>query len=195
MKAAMKALPLLALLALAACQTATEVRQGQSISMGGLSVTPRSGWTQFTNTAYRAPVWTADGLDLNLIQFRTGINKGEAVYWLARRSETKFATWDPEMTDFDLADAVAEGYAGIGAVGFESSGLDPTEIDGREALKFSFTYTDPNDLIYDGLAFAIRDRGRLHLILFQAPREHYFAASEAAVRAIFDSVRLTGASS
>ncbi|MFW6299572.1 MAG: hypothetical protein ACOC20_01455, partial [Oceanicaulis sp.] len=70
----------------------------------------------------------------------------------------------------------------------ETTARSPHPFAGREGVLYTLTLERPGGMKIDALALASAKKEVLDLIIFLAPREHYFPAREAEVRRLFASV-------
>lgn len=89
-----------------------------------------------------------------------------------------------DALDAFLADSLAIlGYAAVETVGKQSH-----PFAGAPGVLYTLALTDPGGLEYRGLALASVRNGGLDLIVFLAPREHYFESRRPATQRMFDSL-------
>lgn len=141
--------------------------------------------------APRQEQWTIDGAPLNQLTILSRIKPREHVFLRAKeRSWRPDGPWFREgMRPDEVRDIVQDGLRGAGWANVESSQLRPVSWGSAPGLRFDLTLDNPNGLAYRGLVTAAEREGRLTLLVWIAPAEHYYGRDADAVGRMFDSLR------
>lgn len=141
----------------------------------------------------RIEQWTIDGAPLNQLSIISRIKPREHVFLSARER-----SWRPDgpwfragMRPDEVRDIVLDGLRGAGWANVEASNLRPVSWGGVPGLRFEIDLDNPNGLVYRGMATAAERDGRLTVLLWVAPAEHYYGRDAEAVGRMFDSLRFT----
>ena len=141
----------------------------------------------------RIEQWTIDGAPLNQLSIISRIKPREHVFLSARER-----SWRPDgpwfragMRPDEVRDIVLDGLRGAGWANVEASNLRPASWGGVPGLRFEIDLDNPNGLVYRGMATAAERDGRLTVLLWVAPAEHYYGRDAEAVGRMFDSLRFT----
>jgi hypothetical protein len=141
--------------------------------------------------APRQEQWTIDGAPLNQLMIISKVKPGEHVFLGARerRSRPDGPWFRPGMRPDEVRDIVLDGLRGGGWANVRGSDLRPARWGDASALRFDLALDNPGGLMYRGLATAAEREGRLTLLVWIAPAEHYYDRDAEAVSRLFDSLR------
>ena len=141
--------------------------------------------------APRQEQWTIDGAPLNQLMIISGIRPGEHVFLgaKARRSRPDGPWFRTGMRPDEVRDVVLDGLRGGGWANVRGSALRPANWGPSPGLRFDLALDNPGGLKYRGLATAAERDGRLTLLVWIAPAEHYYERDAEAVSRLFDSLR------
>jgi hypothetical protein len=141
--------------------------------------------------SYRNEMWTIDGMLLNRLMIFSQVKPGEHVFQRAkeRRSRPDGPWYRAGMRLDELQQLVVDGLVDQDWVGVGSSNLRPHDFGGVEGVRFDLRMTHPDGLIYEGTAAAVEREGRLTVLVWLAPKEHYYGRDIAAVNAMLDGMR------
>jgi hypothetical protein len=95
----------------------------------------------------------------------------------------------PGMRPDEVRDIILDGLRGSGWANVRASNLRPAAFGDVPGLRFELDLDNPSGLVYKGLATAAERDGRLTLLVWIAPAEHYHGRDVDAVSAMFDSLR------
>lgn len=165
------------------------------VADSGLTVTPPRDWNKLdVRPGKYAETWTLDGEQLNDVTFYGAVELGKPLV----REQSKKRDPLPKFTGSTLLAEVPELLEGtyrtakkIGAFTLTSS--TPDRFLDRDGVRFTYEYTDADELPRRGEARAALVDGKLYMVTFDAPRLHYFDKVVGDYRALADSVRLGGA--
>jgi hypothetical protein len=182
-----------ALLTLTACVGIKPVPPGPYAS-GGHQITVGRTWTDL-GVIYGSPkavrMLTIDGPMLNSLFVIDGLAPGE--YLIKGASKEKpTPTFRTGMTPVEQVEFLADSLVALGFQRVETDGLRPVKVGDRDGLRVDITAKTAAGLDIGGLAQLAEVNGRLYIILYTAPAEHYFGATRAEVEAVMDSARIQG---
>lgn len=186
-----KAAALAAALALSACAAVAAV-EGPYSAAGAYTVTLDRQWSDISAVMTQRPrnvrLLSVDGPLLNRLYIASAIEPGQFLVKPARR-EAPTPTFRADMSETELVEFVIDSVAALGYLRPESRNLRPDLFGGREAVRFEIEAQTPEGLAFSGTALLARAGDRLHLILYLAPTEHYYARLLPHVEQVFASVR------
>ncbi|QSX79882.1 hypothetical protein [Agrilutibacter solisilvae] len=141
--------------------------------------------------SHRQELWTVDGVLLNRLLVYSRVKPGEHVFQLARerRSRPDGPWYRVGMRLDELQQLVVDGLADQQWVGVDASGLRPHRFGTVEGVRFDLRMTNPDGLIYEGTAAVAEREGRLTVLVWMAPKEHYHGRDVASVNAMLDGMR------
>lgn len=184
------ALLAVAVVLLAACAGAGgRLQQAGDATVFDLRLDTRLDWARVRTP--RMEQWTIDGAPLNQLSIVSRIKPGEHVFLRAReRSRRPDGPWfRAGMRPDEVRDIVVDGLRGAGWANVEAGNLRPVNWGGMPGLRFELDLDNPNGLVYRGMATAAERDGRLTLLVWMAPAEHYYGRDAEAVGRMFDSLR------
>lgn len=191
MRSGLRCLVMMALAGLlAACAGAGgRLQEAGAVAVFDLRLDTSLDWARIRGR--RNEIWTIDGTPLNQLTIVDRVRDGEHVFLQARERRTRpdgpwFRTG---MRPDEVRDVILDALRGGGWADVEASGLRPQRFGAVPGLRFEFSLTSQRGLHYRGMAAAAERGGRLTLLVWMAPREHYFDRDQAAVAAMFDSLR------
>ena len=163
-----------------------------TVAESNVSVTPSRDWNRLSaRIGKNAESWTLDGAQLNDVTFYGGIAPGNPL--VKERSKKKEPL--PKFTGTTLLVEVPEllettyrAYKQIGT--FAVTSTDPVKFLGQDGVRFTYTYTDSDELTRKGEARATIIKGNLYMITFDAPRLHYFDRTIGDFHALVDTASL-----
>jgi hypothetical protein len=129
-----------------------------------------------------------DGPLLNRLYLTDGLAPGEFLLKPARK-EQPTPTYRAGMAPTELVEFVADSVAALDYQRVETSNLRPTKFGGDNAIRFDISAQTTEGLNIAGTAMVAETGGKLYVVLYLAPREHYFAANLAEVEQIMASAR------
>ena len=141
--------------------------------------------------APRQEQWTIDGAPLNQLTILSRIQPGEHVFLRAKER-----SWRPDgpwfragMRPDEVRDILLDGLRGAGWANVEARNLRPVRWGAVPGLRFGLSLDSPTGLVYLGEVTAAERGGRLTLLVWIAPAEHYHGRDADAVGRMFDSLR------
>jgi hypothetical protein len=168
--------------------------KGKAVQVAGslLTVTPPRDWNRLDlKPGKSAETWTLDGEQLNDLTFYGGVEPGQPLVRERNRKRDplpKFTTATLLTEIPELLEGTYRAYKKIGV--FTLTNSQPNRFLGRNGMRFSYEYTDSDNLPRKGEARAALIDGKLYMATFDAPRRHYFDKSVADYRELTDSAKL-----
>jgi hypothetical protein len=179
-----------AALSVAGCATSGVVTGAYKVG-ANFSITLGDKWADISTwLGDRGPgvrLLTIDGPWLNRLYIIDGLKPGQSLLRPERRDRPNPAYRD-NMTSRELVEFVVDSVAMIGYQAPEATNLRPAKFGDADGVRFDIATRTRQGLLIDSTALVAQRNGRLHLMLFLAPREHYYAATLPEVEKIFASV-------
>ena len=182
------------ILALAGCSTFTPVPPGPFAAGANYQLTLGRQWTDVSKMVLGNPkqvrILSIDGPILNRLYVTDGLAPGGYIVKpLAKERPTP--TYRTGSSPTELVEFVADSVAALDYARVETSGLRPAKFADAEALRFDIKAKTPAGLEVSGAALVCERNGKLYVLLYLAPTEHYFAANLPEVETILGSARMT----
>ena len=155
--------------------------------LGGFSVEPQIEWSTIEQGGIE--IWTVHGTGLEAIYFADGIEDGDPFF--ERRfgeSEKELPLFRSDMTANEAMEFVIDTLSISGAGEVRAMGLRPNPFGAHEGFRFDIDYLGTTGLDGRGMALGAVIDGKLYLMLYLAPAEHYFDAYGGPVEAMFESL-------
>ncbi|MBP6596254.1 MAG: hypothetical protein KA187_04520 [Arenimonas sp.] len=139
----------------------------------------------------REELWTIDGAPLNQLVIISRVKPGEHVFLgtRERKSQPDGPWFRAGMRPDEVRDIILDGLRGGGWANVRASDLRPAKFGALPALRFDLDMDNPSGLVYRGLVTAAEKDGRLTLLVWVAPAEHYYGRDIEAVTRMYDSLR------
>jgi hypothetical protein len=176
---------------LGACGGASVVTGSYAVSPA-YSVTLGKSWSLVPQTFLlnrEVKYLTIDGPLLNNFYLTDGLAVGRSIVRTPQKSRpmpvVKAAMSETEMAEFVIDTVAAFGYERV-----TSANLRPSLFGSVNAVRFDLTAATDSGLEIDGIAQVAEKAGKLHVMVFLAPREHYFGALKSEVESVFSSATL-----
>ena len=168
------------------------VLTGEVVVQERLSVRADGVWSRLEGLpAPKHEIWTADGITLDQLHFHTGIAEGESLVVV---KEGPAAKPIPRFRADMQADEVVEFYgvfASHDGSAFKLEKLAPCRFAEQNGFRWEFSRTRKfDDVRTRGVGYGVISGGQLYLLVFEAPRIHYFAKHAGRVEALAQSARL-----
>ncbi len=161
---------------------------------GSHAVTLGRTWgdaSAFAGAPKAVKMLTIDGWQLNRLYVIDGLKSGDYIVRPASK-EKPTPTFRTGMTPIEQVELVAESVAAMGYQRVETDGIRPVRVGDADGLRADISAKSPEGLNISGVTQIVEIQGRLYVILYLAPAEHYFEATRAEVEAIMASARVTG---
>jgi hypothetical protein len=139
----------------------------------------------------RQELWTIDGVQLNRLLIFSQVKPNEHVFQMLkeRKSRPDGPWYRPGMRLDELQKLVADGLADQKWAGVTTTNLRPHGFGGVEGVRFDLQMANESGLVYQGTAAVAERNSFLTVLVWMAPREHYYGRDVAAVNAMLDGVR------
>lgn len=162
------------------------------VAQSTVTVAPSRDWNRLNGKIGKnTESWTLDGGQLNDVTFYGGIAPGNPL--VKERSKKKEPL--PKFTATTLVVEVPEllettyrTYKNLGS--FSVTLTEPVKFLGQDGVRFTYVYTDQDELTRKGEARAAIIKGKLYMMTFDAPRLHYFDRTIDDFHALVDSATL-----
>lgn len=167
-----------------------EVRVGDD----SMAVRPPREWNKQSSQLFvdinAVEDWTQNGPYLDSISFVTGLKDGKTLVRQRSRDDRQVPKFRSNMTAPEIA-AMIESLFRVrgGTVDFKTTALLPRTFMGAPGFQQDFEHLDSDEVRRRGRMVGAVMNGRLYMILFDATRSHYYAASLPDFEAIVASAR------
>jgi len=165
---------------------------GEVVVRDRLAVRNDGAWSRLEGTQEaKHEVWTSDGLPLDQLHFHTGIAEGESLVVVKDRPADKpVPRFRKDMQAQDVVE-LYESFASRDGSVFKLEKLAPARFADEDGFRFEFSRVRKRDEVRTrGVAYGAIHRGELFLLVFEAPRIHYFAKHLPRAEAIAQSAHL-----
>lgn len=184
-------LVLSALVLMAACAvTPKAVAPGPVASSADFEVTIKESWSQWPaeiNPATQGDMLTKDGMLLNRLHLAK-VKVGEP--WIRAAKNIDVPRHRADASEIETVDFVVASLKRIGYSEMEASEIRPETIDGQSGVRFGLNGKWENGLDVRGDAAFVPSKDELKLVVFLAPKMHYYETSAAEVDGIIGSINL-----
>ena len=163
-----------------------------AVANAPLWVMPSRDWNQLSARICKyAETWTLDGGQLNDVTFYGGIPPGEPLVRERSKKHDPLPKFTAETLLIEVPELVERTYRAFKGIGtFSLISTDPAPFLGKDGVRFTYEYTDEDELTRKGEARAAIIGGKLYMMTFDAPRLNYFGRAIADYRALADSATL-----
>jgi hypothetical protein len=180
---------------LAGCETIIDVPAGQIAVGDSFQATTAHEWADISKTVVGAPanvrLLSIDGPLLNRLYIVGPMAPGDAIV-KAQTKDVRTPTYRAAMSPNEMVELVTDTVAALDYQRPESSGLRPAKFAGENALRFDLAAKTKDGLNISGTAETAEIGGKLYVVLYLAPSEHYYAATLPEIEGILASARRKG---
>ena len=174
----MKAMVLLAAFALGACAHAHEARARYQVDHA-FSVGLERAWADASmNAAPRLSrhvhLFTIHGPALESLYLVGGLKSGDPLWTPPHGDE--YPRYHADFSRSEIVEFVNVSLAARGYVAVTPHNVRPAALAGQDGVRFDIEMQTADGLDVSGVALAAQSQDRLNLILFAAPREHFYPA-------------------
>ena len=182
---------LIVLSLLAGCVQMSLVGPGEVVIRDRMVAKLDAPWNRYESPETgNAEIWTSDGLPLDRIDFFAGIAADETLVRPRAGQEKSLPRFRPGMQPQEIVEMVDASMAMDGSV-FRTDKLAPASFAGGDGFRFDFTLIRKQDeLTLRGIGYGIVQDKRLYLVLYRAPRLHYFERNLKRFEQVAASVRI-----
>jgi hypothetical protein len=183
------------LAALAGCETYEAVEPGARPVSENMLVTATKPWVNVKppyGVKGADQTWTLDGLGLNRLLIYGGIADGDPLVKIkVKQGVAPPPVFSSAMGGLELQELVSATVSRTmaGGVAVETLELNPVTFMGEPGFEMEFAFPTTGGLDMRGYASGANIDGKLYLVLFVAPRIHYFGKDLDEARAIAASAR------
>jgi hypothetical protein len=156
---------------LSACVGWTRIAAKQTKLSGGLVVEPENEWSAIKYGATQT--WTVHGPALEAITVVSGLKDGKS---MARpvSYKDKMPLFRSSMAASEVAEMTVETLLRMGYGRVELLGVRPETFAGQPGFRFDLDLADEKGLDDSGFAAGAIVSGKLYMIVYRAPKLHYF---------------------
>lgn len=188
------------ILTLAGCGRYIVVQPQRTAVKNAITVEPSQAWNkinlqnEFGTSSHPVEMWTADGDQLNMLLFFTGIADGQTLLPPPRDSEKakRLPAFRAAMSPNEAKDVV-EATLGVlmSSALIETRNLRPAPFGGRDGYRFDFTLVGKDEVDRQGIAAGTVVDGKLYCIVFMGTRLYHFGLRQQEAEGIIQSVQFT----
>lgn len=180
-------------LILSGCASFSKVEAGNAVARGKFAITLDAAWNKWQGPFNEGgELWTRDGVTLDTLMFYGPVRKAEALWTVQQRTDKSIPKFRDNMQPHEIVELYESMVSLDGSV-FKLDKLQPTPFLGGEGFRFEFSMTRKQDeLAMSGVGFGAVRSGDLYLMVYRAPKLHYFARHLPSVEAIARSAKLAG---
>jgi hypothetical protein len=166
-----------------------------SVGDGSLTVAAPQPWNRHRSQLFEdireVEDWTLNGPILDSMSFVTGLKSGRSLIRQRRKADQQVPAFRSDMTPPEIAAMIESLYrVRGGAVDFRTLSLKPRPFLGANGFELDYTHLDDDELWRNGRVVGAVIGGRLYMILLDAARSHYYAATLPDFEAVVASARL-----
>jgi hypothetical protein len=137
-------------------------------------------------------VWTAEGLPLDQLHFYSGLAPGQPLALAGQRAALQVPTFREGLQPHEVVE-LYETVATLDGSTFQREKLSPAHFAGGEGFRFEFTLIRSTDQVtLRGAGFGAVRGGKLYLVVYLAPRLHFFDQHIHEVETMVASARIRG---
>jgi len=174
-------------LTLSACQAWTHVMAAPKNLSGGLRLHPENEWS--ARKYGSAQTWTVHGPAIEAVTIVSGLKDGKSI---ARPESYKdeMPLFRSAMAASEVAEVTVETLLRMGYGKVELLGVRPDTFAGRPGFRFDLALTDGNGLEKSGFGAGAIVDGKLYMIVYRAPKLHYFEKYRPVVEKLIASAEI-----
>lgn len=138
----------------------------------------------------KGEVWTAEGIPVDRLTFFVGLSEGDVLYASQSADEKKLPKFRAAMHPNEIVEFY-EAYMTADGSSFTLKKLEPASFGGADGFRFEFEGVRKSDeLGLAGVGYGASRGGRLYMMVYTAPRIHFFPTYLPRVEAIARSARI-----
>lgn len=184
-----------ALLLLSGCASIVLAPAGPLAVGKGQQVTLGRDWSDVSAVIYprakKVKLLTIDGPLLNRLYLTEGLVVGDKIVGSVSKERPTPAVRSG-MSATERMEFVADSVAAMDYQRVQTAKPRPAKIGEASGVRFDLTAQTKEGLDIQGTSVVVEHAGKLYVILYLAPAEHYFAANLAEVEQIMASARIVG---
>ena len=170
-----------------ACVAWSKVPAKETKLGGGLVVQPENEWSAMKFGA--AQTWTVHGPAIEAITVVSGLKDGKPIGRPANYKD-KMPVFHSSMAASEVAEMMVETLLRQGYGKVELLGVRPETFAGSAGFRFDLDLASGNGLASSGFGAGAIANGKLYLIVYRAPKLHYFEQWKPAVEKLIASARI-----
>lgn len=169
-----------------------EANKAVVVAKSGMTITPPRAWNTLSiRPGKNAEIWTLDGELLNSVTFFGGIAPGTPLYKERNKKREPLPKMRKDTLLVDLPELLENTIRSYNKIAiFSVTESRPAKFLGKDAISFTYQFTDNDQLPRSGEAVGTIIGGKLYMASFEAPRLHYFGQALSDYRALVSSATL-----
>lgn len=176
----MRGLALSALMVgLAGCASVVAVPPGPFVVGPNLTVNVSRTWTDFSpvmgNQSKKVKMLTVDGPFLNKLYLASDLVAGEGLKKAANKEE-RVPLLKAQMSGIEQIEFLKESFAALDYRNVTTSRPRQVQLSGKPAIRVDLAGSAEDGLEFSGTGIIQKNGEAYHVLLFMAPKEHYFGA-------------------
>lgn len=191
----MRVAAVVSVLALAGCETVVLAPAGPLAVGKDQQVTLGRNWSDVSAVTYprvkKVKLLTIDGPLLNRLYLTEGLAVGDKIVGSVSK-ERPTPVVRSGMSATERMEFVADSVAAMDYQRVQTAKPRPAKIGEASGVRFDLTAQTKDGLDIQGTSVVVEQGGKLFVILYLAPAEHYFQAGLAEVEQVMASARIVG---
>lgn len=163
-----------------------------TVAKSALSVTPASEWNKLgARPGRNSESWTLDGDGLNDLTFYGGINTNTTLFREVSKKTKPLPRFSSTMLLTDVPALLENSYRiALDTPLMTIDSIEPITFAGSKGVRFTYSFTQQDNVKRKGEATAAIVNGRLFMISFEAPTILYFDRDISRYRALVATARI-----
>ncbi|TAN81099.1 MAG: hypothetical protein EPN14_04975 [Gallionella sp.] len=176
---------------LASCASVSKIGPGDVAVNEKMVARLGSAWNRIDVPGKgKIEMWTADGLPLDSLMFYPAIGDGEVLVEMQGRKAKQQPRFHATMQPIEIVELFDAVIAGEGS-NFKLDKLSPVTFAGGNGFRFDFSILRKGDEVeLGGAGYGVVKLGKLYLMVFRAPKIHYFGKHIGNVESIASSIQI-----
>ncbi len=179
-------------LTLSACTTIADAPAGAYKVGTAYEITLGGEWSDISKVMTGRPAYvhllSIDGPLLDRLYLSEGLASGEFLVKPAAKDKPT-PTYRSGMSPNDLVEFLSDSVTALDFERVTTSSLRPARFAGADGLRFEIAAKTRDGLYMSGTALLAEKGGKLYVMLYLAPTEHYYGVHLSEVEAIMGSAR------
>ena len=166
---------------------------GEVVVCEHLKVSNDGNWSllQGGEPVPKRDIWTSDGISLDQLRFYVGLADGESLVVVKDRPADKPLPRFREAMEAQEVVELYEAFATRDGSVFKLEKLAPARFLEADGFRFDFSRVRKSDDVRTlGVCYGARQKGGWYLMVFEAPRIHYFPKNLPRVEAMAKSAKI-----
>lgn len=187
------------LLGLAGCPAYTLVPES-SASAAGMQVQVDAPWNKVNQLAVQSSgaveIWTADGLNLNMLIFIGGAKDGEPIlhrHNVNAPAKNPAPVFRASMAPAEIVELWEAVMAQLSSTTIaKGSNIQPVKFGGLDGFQFDFNYATKDEVDRQGVGFGLVKDKKLFLVFYSGTKLHHYNLRLASATKIMQSAKIGG---